>query len=169
MRKIRIMFVVFGMIALGLATPLFAQDQQVCTQVDSSTEEVIDGVFLTWDSSFLCANAPDSGSYTFTVDVLNHADSAEAVTIDSLSLSHTTPRPGGQAPAAAASASGLPLTLAPGESGSFDVSGTYELVETDEGKKANLHLTASGAGVDSGASFDLGINAHFRAPGVAAE
>jgi hypothetical protein len=47
------------------------------------------------------------------------------------------------------------------------VSGTYTLVNTDEGAKANLHFQALGRGVTTGEPFALGINAHLRAPGVA--
>jgi len=156
-----------GLFALGPMTPALAQEQ--CQSVDTSTEEVLPGVTLTWDSSFLCANAPDEGSYQFTVSVTNHAGSDEGVRIDDLSLVNATPKPRGQGPDATGTATGLPLELAPGETGSFVVSGDYELVETDEGKKANLHFIADGVGTTSGAPFELGINAHFRAPGVAAE
>ena len=56
-------------------------------------------------------------------------------------------------------AAGLPVTVAPGETESFTVSGTYELVQTDEGDKANLHLVATGS---AGGRFTLGINVHLR-------
>ncbi|GBD15736.1 hypothetical protein HRbin26_00629 [bacterium HR26] len=143
-----------------------AQDTQACDPIEQSTEEVLPGIVLTWDSAFLCADAPDEGSYEFTVTVANSADSAEAISIDDLALTHTTPRPRGQAPGANGEATGLPLPLVPGETASFTVSGTYELVQTDEGKKANLHFRASGHGVSSSEPFELGINAHVRAPGV---
>jgi hypothetical protein len=100
------------------------------------------------------------------VRVTNAATSDEAVRIDGLRLSHTTPRPRGQAPSADATASGLPLVLAPGESDSFQVSGSYQLVQTDEGAKTNLHLRASGRGLESGLPFQLGINVHLRGPGA---
>jgi hypothetical protein len=168
-RKIGIMLVVLGVtIALGLAAPVLAQTQR-CTQVDRSTKEVLPGVTLTWGSSFLCAGAPDMGTYSFTVRVRNHADSVEAVKIKRLKLSHTTPRPRGEGPDASATASGLPIVVRPGETKRFSVSGSYELVRTDEGKKANIHLLAKGQGLSSGKSFKLGINAHFRAPGVRAQ
>lgn len=137
-----------------------------CEPIEPSTEEVLPGVVLTWDSAFLCADAPDEGSYEFTVTVANSAESAQAISIDDFALTHTTPRPRGQAPGASGEATGLPLTLAPGETASFTVSGTYELVATDEGKKANLHFRASGHGASSGEPFQVGINAHVRAPGV---
>lgn len=139
---------------------------QECTVFDQETKEVIPGVTLTWTSSFLCSDAPDEGSYHFTVTIENASASNEAVRIDALALRHTSPRPRGQGPAATADAQGLPLTVAAGSSGSFDVSGTYALVQTDEGKKANIHLTASGEGTSSGLPFNLGINAHIRSAGA---
>lgn len=157
---------VVGLIVASVA-PVAAL--QTCQLVDTETENVIPGVILSWDSSFLCADAPDADSYTFTVNVSNDANSVEAVAIESFELANTTPKPRGQSPDATGEATGLPLILAPGETGSFEVSGTYELVNTDEGKKANLHFLAHGQGVESGEPFSLGINAHFRAPGVAAE
>lgn len=151
----------------GALTPAQAEDCQV---VDDSTEEVLSGVILTFDSSFLCADAPDEGEYTFTVVVANSGGSAEAVTIERASLTHATPRPRGQSPDTSLDAvTGLPLTLEPGEEGSFTLEGEYSLVETDEGKKANLHFQARGSGDESGDPFSFGFNAHLRAPGVAAE
>jgi hypothetical protein len=167
MRKLRTLSVLLaGVVASvvfvgsGLAQPAS------CALVDQSTEEVLPGVTLTWDSSFLCADAPDSGTYEIEVTVSNAAGSAEAVEITDLRLSHTTPRPGGQGPDATAQAEGLPIEVAPGESESFRVFGSYELVSTDEGDKANLHLLASGSGVESGEGFELGINVHLRGPGA---
>jgi hypothetical protein len=153
---------VVGM-ALGIQP---AAGQENCSVDDTSTQEVLPGVILTWDSSFRCEDAPDEGTYQITVQVANDAGSSEAVRIDDLILSHTTPRPRGQAPDATAEPEGLPITVDPGETESFTVSGSYELVETDEGKKANLHLLALGEGVDSGEEFELGINVHLRAPGA---
>lgn len=135
--------------------------------MDESAEEVLDRVWVAWDSSFLCANAADVGSYEFTVRVRNATRSTQAVRVEELVLTHTSPRPRGTAPRATATAAGLPLVVEPGASGSFTVNGTYELVSTDEGKKANLHLQVRGRGVGSGELFALGVNAQFRAPGVA--
>lgn len=166
MRAMISVLVAGGMLVMLAVAAASAQDTQVCDPIEQSAEEVLSGVVLTWDSAFLCADAPDEGSYEFTVTVANSAESAEAVSIDDLTLTHTTPRPRGQAPDASGEATGLPLALAPGETASFTVSGTYELAQTDEGKKANLHFRASGHGASSGEPFELGINAHFRAPGV---
>lgn len=46
------------------------------------------------------------------------------------------------------------------------MSGTYELVGTDEGKKANLQFRALGEGARTGEPLELGINAHFRGSGA---
>lgn len=147
------------------AGPLMAQ-VQVCDLTDRSTEEVIPGVVLRWDSSFHCRDAPNAGEYQIVVEVFNASNSAEAVVIDDLDLRRSTPRPRGVAPDATAAASGLPIIIAPGETRDFTVTGEYELVATDEGRKANLHLRARGTGSSSGEPFELGINVHLRAPGV---
>ena len=152
-----------AVLLLFSANAVFAQ--QMCSLTDRSTEEVIPGVTLRWDSSFHCRDAPDTGGYQILVEAFNASESAEAVTIESLGLSHATPRPAGEGPAATAVAEGLPIMLEPGESGDFTVSGEYELIETDEGKKANLHLRAGGVGSRSGEPFVLGINVLIRAPG----
>ncbi len=161
MRKLGITIVAALTIAGGLVLPASAQTQ-TCAVDDTSKKEVLPGVTLTWDSSFRCTNAPDEGTYEIEVTVRNAAGSSEAVVIKKLKLKHTTPKPRGQAPDATAEASGLPITVAPGDSDSFTVSGNYELVSTDEGDKANLHLKAIGSGVDSGERFKLGINVHLR-------
>lgn len=157
---------VLALAAALVIAPPGLPEEQTCERGDESTEAVLPGVVLTWDSSFLSADGPDSGSYTLTVSVTNSGGSSEGVSIDDLELTHTTPRPRGQGPEATASASGLPVTVSPGETESFGVSGTYELVETDEGKKANLHFQASGEGSESAESFALGINAHVIAAGA---
>jgi hypothetical protein len=54
----------------------------------------------------------------------------------------------------------------PGMTASFTVRGSYELAETDEGQKANVHFLVHGASASDGDPFSLGVNAHFRAPGV---
>ena len=167
MREVRLLTVLVAAVVAGaLAVGLSGAATANCEVSDRSTEEVLPGVVLTWDSSFLCANAPDSGTYEIEVTVSNAAGSAEAVEIRELRLSHTTPRPGGRGPEATATAQGLPIVVGPGESENFRVSGTYELVSTDEGDKANLHLRALGRGVESGEPFELGINVMLRAAGA---
>lgn len=137
---------------------------QTCSVTDRSTEQVIPGVMLTWTSSFFCGNAPNQGSYRIDVQVANESGSAEAVRVEQLRLSHTTPRP--QNTRATAQASGLPVIIPPGGNASFAVNGNYTLVSTDEGNKLNIHLQALGKGASSSRSFQLGINVQLRAPGA---
>ncbi len=147
------------------AASAFAQPQ-VCEPVDQSAEMILPDVTLTWDSSHRCGNAPETETYEITVTITNDSGSIQAVQIDDLQLTHTTPRPQGQSPDATAESSGLPLVIAPGQSGTFSVSGSYKLVKTDEGEKANLHLRAVGQGVDSAEPFGLGINVQLRRSGA---
>ena len=152
-------------VALALLPAPAGAQTATCEVLATSTEQVAPGVTLTYDSSFWCTDAPPSGDYGITVRVANEASSSQAATISDAALSHTSPRPGGSGPQASASASGLPLPLAPGEQGSFQVGGSYELVATDEGDKANLHLRASGRSA-AGEAFALGINVHLRGTGA---
>jgi hypothetical protein len=143
--------------ALTLSGVRPALAQEVCTADEQSTEQVLAGLTLTWDSSFTCANAPTSGEYTVTVTIQNDGASTETAVIDSLELTPITPLPGGTAPSATADVSGLPVNLAPGAGGSFVVSGSYEMAETDEGFKVSLHMLAGGSAAEP---FQLGINVH---------
>lgn len=136
---------------------------QTCEVFDRTTERVTPDVRLTYDSAFRCTDAPSRERYTFTVTVTNDGSSAAAATLENLVLRFTTPRPRGASPDATGEASGLPLTLVPGESGSFEVNGAYELVSTDEGGKANLHFHARGTTREP---FNLGLNAHLRGTGA---
>ena len=149
---------------LGAALPLAAE--QTCVATDQSTEQILPGVTLQWDSSFLCANAPDSDTYKFEVRV-TRIGGGESVTIEQMLLTHKTPRPRGRTPAGSKTGDTLPSTVAAGESKTFLTTGTYVLVVTDEGKKANHHYRAAGAGDATDRPFFLGINVRFRAPGVA--
>jgi hypothetical protein len=152
---------VYSGLAPGGGTPA-PQPCETMMAENESSEGVATGVNLAWASAFRCEDAPDQGRYRFTVTVTNSAASPVLVAIDALTLTHTTPRPGGQAPQATGVASGLPVTIAPGASDTFTVSGTYELASTDEGRKANLHFCASGqAGAER---FHLGLNALLRGP-----
>lgn len=158
-RNVKTLFALLVSFALALAgfSPAYAQ-AATCAVTDTSTEEVIPGVTLTWDSAFACPNAPETGEYAITVNVQSDGTSTGPVVLQSLGLSHTTPKPGGVGPEATAEASGLPLTLTPGASGLFSANGTYELVQTDEGMKANLHLRVSGVGGATNTPLRLGVN-----------
>jgi hypothetical protein len=139
--------------------------QQACVREAQSREEVLPGLILSWDSSFRCENAPDAGSFEFTIIFSNDERSAQAAQIDTLMLTHTTPRPRFQAPKVTVEElENLPLLIQPGSKDSLIVRGKYELVSTDEGNKANLHFQAKGIGFTTKEPFRLGINAHLRAP-----
>jgi hypothetical protein len=155
------MSVAAGGLLLG-ALPASAQTP-VCQPTERSLEQILPEVTLSWDSAFLCAGLPESGTYQFTVTVTHEAGS-EAVDLLEAPLVRTTPRPFGQGPDATGSATVLPLALQPGESASFTVSGDYTLVTTDEGSRANLHFLLEGQGAVSGVFFRLGINAALRGP-----
>jgi hypothetical protein len=136
-----------------------------CAVADRSAEEVVPGVTLTWDSSFRCEGLQREGRYRVVVRVSNHAGSAGTVRLEAVRLSHATPRPRGRAPEATVEARGLPLTLGPGARVTLTVRGRVELVDTDEGPKANLHLRVHGEGPGS-EPVVLGVNVHLRAPGA---
>jgi ABC-type cobalt transport system substrate-binding protein len=165
MKTIVLAVMLVGLLVIGMvAHPVAAQDEEsFCVAADQSTEEVVPGVYLTYDSSFLCAGAPVSGEYEITVHVHYDDSSVEKpVTIETLLLSHTTPRPRFTMPHATAETTGLPLALMPSGAGEFMVSGVYELVQTGEGMKANLHLRAVGYANTDKDPFILGINVMLR-------
>ena len=157
---------VVGVDADGVAPVAGPEESRRCLEVDESTAHPVAGVRLTWSSSFACRDVSDRGSYTIGVTVSNDAGSAEAVRLGRLRLSHTTPRPRGRAPAGTASAAGLPVVIAPGQSKTFTVTGSYTLARTDEGRKANHHLRAFGHGTRSSDPLRLGLNLHLRAAGA---
>lgn len=127
----------------------------MCEAVDEETD-TINGVTLTYDSSFLCEDAPDSGQYQVTVTV--EAEGGD-VDLDAIDLRNATPKVRGQSPDVTATSNDIDdgdLT--------FTVTGTYELVSTDEGDKVNIHL--SFLGTAEGEEFTLGFNVHLRGPGA---
>jgi hypothetical protein len=164
MGRLTAILVMMSLLLSLVVTPALAQAQS-CQMSGQKTQQVLPGVTLTWDSSFHCWDVSSSGSHTFTVNISNAATNREPVSIDTLFLFHTTPRPRGRAPAATGAASGLPVVVAPGEARSFMVSGNYQLVSTDEGMKANLHFRGNGKGTTSGLPFRMGINVLLRSEG----
>ena len=138
-------------------------DEEVCLSEGQSTEEVLPGVTLTWDSALRCLNAPVQGQYAFTVTLAADSGNGTSVVIDDVALTHTTPRPLGQAPTADIDATtGLSLTLAADGQGAFSVTGSYEMVITGATQKANLHFCATGRDPSSGELFYLGLNTFLR-------
>jgi hypothetical protein len=160
-----VLVVAQGVFASSVAAPGAAADH--CDPTDQTTKTVARGTTVTYDSAFDCRDAARTGDYEVAVTVANAVDSAGTVRIDGIALGHTTPRPRAQAPDAGAATSDMPVDVQPGSEVSLRVTGDYELVDTDEGAKANLHLRLSGSTVNSGGSAVLGVNVHLRAPGVA--
>lgn len=167
MRTFTAILATLGLLAALTAVPVFAQS---CDATDggSLTELVTDDVTLTFDSDFACTDAAATGTWSIVVNVAN--DSDVDVTIEDVSLSHTTPPMGDDEDANTAEAEGLPVTIVAGSFGDFTVDGDYALVETGEGGLVNLHLRATGStDGDESAPFTLGINVHVLGPGVELE
>lgn len=158
----KVLFPLVAGLALTAAAPYPAAAQQTCRAVDAESDVVLPGVTLTYDSSFRCANVPNQGTYELTVTVENATESVQAVELETLEFRGTSPRPRGRRPSATAQTADLPVRVDPGASATFDVSGSYRLVSTDEGDKANLHLRIEGVGATDGEPFDLGLNVHLR-------
>lgn len=148
------------------ASPPISTNCEEMTVTEETTEVVLPGVTLSWDSAFHCREAGPAGAYGFTVTMRNEGAGAAgaddgAVVITDLTMTHKTPRPDGESPSASVNVAGLPLTLPPGGHGNLQVSGDYELVQAGAVQLANLHFCASGAS-ESGETFALGLNAHLR-------
>jgi hypothetical protein len=147
-------------------TPDPTEEPQACVSEEQTTEEVFPGVTLTWDSGLRCNDAPDTGTYEFSVMV--EADSANTAlaVLDGISLTHTTPRPLGVAPEASLdTVVGLPADLAASGVMTFTVSGAYELAMPGAARLANLHFCAQGHDDATGEPFYMGLNAFLRGTG----
>ncbi|HSK92762.1 MAG TPA: hypothetical protein VLA76_01740 [Candidatus Angelobacter sp.] len=154
-----------GLLAGMAAIPVTADSHQVCTPQGQSAGSVADGVTISYDSLFVCADAAASGLWSITVEVENDEASTGSLTLDSAELTHTSPSPLGTSPSATAATGDLPVTIDPGESASIVVEGEYELVSTDDGDaKAILHLRLSGTAADD--TVHLAANVQLLAPGV---
>ncbi|HVL53402.1 MAG TPA: hypothetical protein VM344_04005 [Vitreimonas sp.] len=155
-----------GLLAAMTAVPATAQsDTPTCEAVGASTGQVADGAILSYDSSFACTDAAASGTWSITVSVANLAESTTGVELTELTLWRTSPQPGGVGPDASLASDTLPLALAVDANGTFDASGAYELVTTDDGDKATLHLRLAGV-TDDDEPFQLGINVQVLGPGL---
>jgi hypothetical protein len=166
MRTLVAILATLGLVAAISAIP--ASAQSCAAAASTATELSTDDVALASNGSFICTDAADSGEWSITVDVTNQSGSE--VTITGLALSHVTPAlqaDAAGAAAATADASGLPLTLAAGATGSFGVSGEYTLAQVGGAGLLNVHLRASGTTAgEEAAPFTLAINVHLLAPGV---
>lgn len=166
-RTLVVVLATLGLVATLAAGPALAQSEapECLPTLDSlTTEEVTDGVTLTYDSDFVCTDAADAGTWSITVSVWNESETD--VALEGLTLSHSTP-PFGDEEASTAEAPGLPLTIPAGSSDSFEASGEYALVETGESSLVNLHLNVRGSTTDEeGAPFRLSSNVHVLGPGT---
>ena len=147
-------------------------DVQVCVAEEQSTEEIVPGVTLTWDSALRCLDAPDEGVYAFNVRVESAITDTtvvlmQPVTMQGVTLTHTTPRPLGQAPDASVDmVTGLPFTIESGQVQTFTITGTYELATAGVARLANLHFCATGYDNATRQPFYLGLNTFLRGPGM---
>lgn len=161
----RIRTLVAGAAAVGLVATLAVAPAaaQACAADSATLEEIAEGVELSLATSFTCTDATDAGSWSITVDVAN--ESAIDVTIDEVELRHVTPSTHASADVSStAEATGLPLNLAAGASGSFEASGDYVLAQVGNAALANVHLRLTGT-VDE-ASFHVGLTVHLRGAGT---
>ncbi|SDU76722.1 hypothetical protein SAMN04488563_5294 [Jiangella alkaliphila] len=139
---------------------------QQCISADRSTPTIGSDTTLTYDGALLCPDAGTTGEYALAVSITNDAASSATVTVDDIHLTHTTPRPRGRAPDATADLDEAPITIAPGDTVDLEITGTYHLVNTDEGEKANLHLHLTGTLTATDESFTLATNVHLRGTGA---
>ncbi|HUF85306.1 MAG TPA: hypothetical protein VMQ81_12030 [Acidimicrobiia bacterium] len=157
-----------GLVGAMTAIPVAAvTDTPECdiTADGSATEDVTDGVALTFDSDFACTDADTTGTWSIIVNVAN--DSETDVTVDAISLSHVTPPFAEDGANTADDGDTLPTDVPAGAVGTFEVGGDYALADTDDGGLVNLHLRATGSTADDeSAPFVLGINVHVLGPGV---
>lgn len=121
----------------------------VCSAQGQSELMVSEGLTVTWDSAFECENVPEAGDYQITVGVSLTGDGEtidEYIVIESLVLSEelAVSMEEEEESSPTVNVSGLPLPLQIGESGSFDVSGMYELVENEEISELTLNFLANG-------------------------
>ena len=167
MRTLVAILATLGLVAAISAIPAAAQT--CAAAASTATELVTDDASVSFDAEFTCTDAPDSGDWSASVQVTNDSDTE--VTLSTVDLARLTPAVQADAGAAADStvvASGLPLPLAAGAAGSFDISGEYSLAQVGAGALLNVHLRATGTTGDD-APFALGINVHLLAPGVELE
>lgn len=165
-RPIRTLVAVAASLGLLATLAVAPAAAQACAADAATTSDVADGVELTLATSFTCTDATDAGSWSITVDVTN--DSDLDVTLEEVELRHVTPssRASGEV-TATAEASGLPMDLAAGASGTFEVDGEYVLAQVGAAALANVHLRLTGT-VDE-VPFHVGLTVHLRGAGTDVE
>jgi hypothetical protein len=141
--------------------PPFSTDCEQMSVTEQSRENVLPDVVIIWDSSFHCIEADEQGTYGFTATLSYEGPVDTSILLDEIRLTHTTPRPMGEAPEATANVEGLPLLLT-ADGTEVTVTGEYELATPGAARLANLHFCAEGQVQESGTPFALGLNAHLR-------
>jgi hypothetical protein len=111
-----------------------AQAKGDCVAEAQTTLQVLEGLTLTWESSFSCTDMPQEGEFKIEVVVQNSAGSSQSAVIG-------------------------PLTIEPGESDDFAVIGPYELDESTN--EASLPLVVDGKGETSLEAFQLQIEVNL--------
>ena len=148
--KSLVAFIVTMSLVLVSFTAVPAQAETVMCSAQSQSQLVVsEGLTVTWDSAFECENVPDAGDYLISVGVSLTGDGEtdeEYIVIESLVLSEelAVSMEEEEETSPTVNVSGLPLNLEIGESGSFDVSGMYELVENEEISELTLNFLANG-------------------------
>ncbi|CAN5794116.1 hypothetical protein BH23CHL2_BH23CHL2_15200 [soil metagenome] len=140
-----------------------AGDPIACETIEQSTETVAAGVTVTWDSSLWCPEPPETGAYAAPVTIAVDPASSSVVSIESVALLLTTPRPGGTGPEASAVSGDLPVSIGAGGESTIAIEGNFELVTMDEGARATLHLRIAGVVDGTGEPFFLATNIHLGA------
>jgi hypothetical protein len=74
---------------LLMAVPFQALSE--CSLTETSTEEVLPGIVVSWSSSYHCAEADTFDTFELTVTVTNDVTSTEAVALSEIQLIRTTP------------------------------------------------------------------------------
>lgn len=147
-----------SVVAASLAFAPGAAAQSECEPVFDFTFEAAPGATLTWDALLLCNDAEPAGEFTFQVSVANSEESSATVTLSDLEALFFFPED------AAGATGDFPLIIAPGESASFSVTGTFSLTGDEQLSLANLAFQAIGM-TDAGAPVHVPFFALFRPTG----
>lgn len=157
MRTLIAILATLGLLAAASALPAAAA---TCTAAsDAGAAEA----GLSHDASFHCTEAELTGTWTITVEVVNDTDAD--VTISAVEVTGVTPATAADAAAAAELTSDtLPVTIAAGTTGSFDVTGSHTLAQLGAAALLDVHLKATGTSADS--PVTLAINVHLFGAGT---
>lgn len=150
-KSILALIITMSLVLVSFNTVPAQAEAVVCSSVEQSELMVSEGLTVTWDSAFECENVSDSGDYQISVGVSLAGDGETAdeyIIIESLVLSEgltvSVEVEEEEETPPTVNVNGLPLILQIGESGNFDVSGMYELIENEELSELNLLFLANG-------------------------